>query len=611
MKQYKNTFCAAACCIAIALPTCAAAEETPEIVVSANLTPSTLEETGSSVSLITREQIEATRRTSVIEMLRSLPGVDVTQSGGRGRVSGVYIRGADTDQTLVLIDGVKANDANVGGYDFADLNTANIERIEVVRGPQSVLYGSDAIGGVINIITRKAAEGPSAAVSAGAGNHSTYEYRAHAGYGNELFDTANSITYFDTDGVSAASERNGNTERDEYENITASTRTGLNFLGDGRADATFRFIKGDTELDDFEFGVGPVDALNYTQKREVLTGSLTASKSLGEYIVPRVELGIYDEDLEGRDPDSEFNNFDIKQTTTSATAAVDIEPIEENTITLGYTNEHRKGENIGNFNKSRQVNSFFLEDQLRWTPWATFTGGVRYDDDSDFGSETTYRATMSVRPPDTGMRMHGSVGSGFKAPSFNELYFPNFGNPDLDPETSLGWDVGLGVTLFEDITADVTYFRSEIDDLITFDSITFLAENIDSASIHGVEFTLNAKLCEQLSGSAQYTYTDAENDETGTQLARRPKHRGSLDLFFEPVENLTGSITLLVVRDRIDSDGSDMDDYTRVDASLQYTLLEKVTPFLRVENLFDEDYEEINGYSTPGFEIFGGVEVAL
>lgn len=611
MKTSLAVRAAAFSCAALVICSAAAAEETTPIVVTANLSETALDEVGSSLSQIDENEIQIKRKASVLELLRSVPGVSVTQSGGRGRVSAVFIRGAESDHTLVLIDGVRANDANVGGYDFADLNTLNIERIEIVRGPQSVLYGSDAIGGVINIITKKADEGTHASASASLGSHTTQEYRASGSFSDEDFDTSTSVAYYDTEGVSAASERAGNTERDAYDNFTASTRTGMNFLSDGRADLTVRYIKGETELDGFEFGVGPVDAANYTQRRDTLTGSLSASKPVGKWLTPRVELGIFDEDLQGRDPDSDFNNFDIKQRTGSATAAVDIDPIEANTLTVGYTFEHRKGENFGVFDETRRVNSFFIEDQLRWEEIVTLTAGLRYDDDSDFGSETTYRATASVRPPETGLRFHGSIGTGFKAPTFNELYFPDFGNPELEAETSFGWDAGVSASLFDKLDADVTFFRTDIDDLITFDSTTFLAENIASASIHGIEASLSAEICEGLRSSAQYTWTDSENDETGAQLARRPKHSGSVDLFFEPIENLRGSISFLMVRDRIDSDGTDMDNYERVDASVEYTLLEYVTPFVRVENMFDEDYEEINGFTTPGFEIFGGVEVVL
>lgn len=587
------------------------AAETPPIVVSASSVPTSVTDVGSSVSVIDREEIELKGEQNVLELLRSVPGLSVVRSGGLGKVSSVFIRGAEADHTLVLIDGVRANDINVGGFDFADLNTANIERIEVVRGPQSVLYGSDAIGGVINIITREAEDGPHGEVSAAGGTHSTQQYRARAAWGGGSFSTSNALSYLDSEGVSAASESAGNSEDDGYENFTASSRIGGKLGEDGQADLTARFISAESEIDGFEFGVGPVDDLNYTQKRRAFAGGFSAAKPVTDWLLPRLEIGVYDEDLKGRDPDTEFNNFDVSQTTTSATAAADVSAFEQDTVSLGYTYERREGENTGNFDEQRDVHAIFLQNQLHWPAWALLTAGVRYEDDSDFGDETTLRATASLRPPETPFRVHSSIGTGYKAPSFNELYFPNFGNPDLDAETSVGFDFGLEYSASENLTIDAVYFHNKIDDLITFDSATFLAQNIEQATIQGLELTVDSEVSEQIRVVGQYTLTDSENEQTGAQLARRPKHSGSLDIFFSPDDKLRGSLTLIVIRDRVDSDGAKMDNYERVDASIKYSLLENIVPFVQVENLFDEDYEEITGFTTPGFEILAGVELAL
>ncbi len=586
----------------------AAVEE--ELIITATRFEASVDTIGSSVSLIGLEEIEARKKTSVLELLRTVPGLEITQSGGPGTTATAFLRGAGSEQTLVLIDDIRANSVTAGPADLSNIRADNIERIEIVRGPQSTLYGSEAMGGIINILTRQGAGKAQRAMSLEAGNDDFFSGRLSAGGGNPLVDYDSAVSYQSTSGVSAASERAGNSEADGFNNLTASGRLGFDFLESGRADLTLRYTDSESELDGFVFGVGPSDDLNYLSTRESLFATLKLSKPVTDWWTQTLILGVADDDLTGTDPDTPLNNFKVESRTAEITLLADLEPFANDLLSLGYTAERRAGANPGSFDQTVDLSSFFLQNQWSWNSPLYFTVGARNDDHSQFGNQTTYRGNLALIASGGRTRVHASYGTGFRAPSLNELYFPFFGNIDLTPETSRGFDLGFEKTLREGrVTLDVTYFYNTFDDLIAFDSATFLANNIAAAKTSGLETTLRVDSGRYVDLSVSYTYLDTENKATGDALPRRPEHRGVISLTFRPTEPLSGVLSLVAVRDRIESDGSPMDDYERLDLSLSYHLNERWTPYLRVENLLDEYYEEVNGFTSPGFAAVAGVNL--
>ena len=582
------------------------------IVITANRYPTTIDQVGSSISLIDQEKIEKKNQATVLEVLRTTPGLEVVQVGGVGRTASIFIRGADSDHTLVLIDGVRVNDNTTGQFDFANLKAENIERIEILRGPQSVLYGSEAIGGLINIITKTGAQGLHASSSAEGGSHGTQHYKGNLSWASKQVHTSTTLSYLRTDGISAAAANRGNTEKDAHDNFSVSNRSGLGFLDNGKADLSLRYSSATTEVDGFSFGIGAVDDPNFEQDTNSLSASFTLSKNLTDSIIPNIELGFTDIDLKGSDPDTDFNNFDIDDQTQSFTSKVDFLMPWDGVISLGYSFEYRASENKDNFDEKRDINSFFVLKQYSWNDKLFLTGGVRSDKDSDFGEEVTYRITSAYLLKETGTRLHASYGTGFKSPSFNELFFPNFGNPNLDAETSWAYDIGVEQTLANGkAVADISFFLNSIDNLISFDSTTFLAENIEEAEIKGVESTLSLALADWLDSSLAYTYTDSENKTVGGILARRPRHRGALELFAAPIENLETSLSFVLVNSRRESDRSKMDNYEIVNIAASYAASKHIKPFLRIDNVFDESYEEVNGFGTAGFSVYAGIEGGL
>ncbi len=581
-----------------------------EIVVTANRLEAERGEVGSSVTVISAEEIELKRKTSVAELLRTVPGVEVVRGGGPGQITSVFVRGGSPSQSLVLLDGARLNAPTTGAFDLANLAADSVERIEIVRGPQSTIYGSEAVAGIISIFSKTGREGLHVSALAEAGELGSSRFRFGVDGGSESFDYAVVVSREDTGGVSSASERAGNTEDDGYQNLSAATRLGWHFSADARVDLNLRYFDAEVANDGFDFVLGPVDDANRLQTREGLTGSLRLETPLGAMWNQSFLLAVNDEQLAGVDPDDAFSNFAIDSRSLELTSQSDVSLGASDVLTFGLGWEQRDGGSAGSFEERVEVLSAFVQNAWSWRDRLFLTAGVRRDDHSQFGGETTFRlsSTWSFA---SRARLHGSYGTGFKAPTIHDLFFPFFSNPDLDAETSKGFDLGIERTWAEDRWSfDVTWFDTDFEDLIAFSFVTFRPENIARASSSGFEVTLGYRPGPSWHLQASHTYNDTEDLASGLQLARRPKNRGTLELFFRPLPRLTGSVSLIVVSGRIDSDGSELDDYRRLDLSAGYRLKGgHVEPYLRVENLFDEEYEEISGFTTPGALAVVGVSM--
>ncbi len=577
-----------------------------EIVVTANRLPSLAETVGSSVTVIDQEEIERRHETSVIDLLRTVPGLEVSRTGGPGAVASVFIRGANSNHTLVLIDGVRALNTS-GGFDFSGLDADNVERIEVLRGPQSTLYGSEAIGGVVSITTRRGRPGFHANLDVRGGSLDTREGRLTLDGGSERFDYSLSFSDRRTDGVSAASELRGNTEEDPFSDQTVSGRFSVGLPASGRLDLVARHVDTEASLDGFTFGVGPTDDLNFTQKRRVSVASLRLFQPVASKMNLRVNASASRDESRLRDPDTDFNNADFESRVGEVSAQTDFALTPSDTLVVGVSRERREGETVSAaYDESLDVDSAWIENDWSWRERLYVTAGVRHDRYSQAGEETTYRVTGSYLV--SSWKLLGSVGTGFRGPSFDELFFPFAGNPDLEPESSRGWDAGVERSFLDGkVTAGVTWFENRFRDLIAFDFTTFTFANVRQAESRGAEASLRVRPRKEFGGELAYTYNDTEDLDTGLQLARRPKQRLSLTGTFEPMERFQGSASLVAVQDRIDSDGTEMDDYERLDLSFEYQLRPWLAPYLQLENVLDDEYEEVNGYTAPGFVGFLGV----
>ena len=469
-----------------------------EIVITATRTETPLDEVGSSVTVITREEIEQRKTDFVSDILRSVPAVDVVRSGGPGGQTSVFIRGAASEQTLVLLDGVRMNDPSQprNSFDFANMTTDNVERIEILRGPQSTLYGSDAMGGVINIITRRGTGKPAGFVSAEGGSFYTAREKGAVSGGTSLLNYSLALSRMDTSGISSAGEQYGNRETDGYHATSVSTRLGVTPTRNFDFDCIVRYQSSKFDLDN---GGGPgQDDPNYIVRSDQVfvrgEGHLSLFDDLWEQ-----KLGIsftnldrnYRNDTDASHPSdlerSAFHSdslaFDWQNTLhlhKTNTLILGVETREEKAHS-DYYSESSYGPYRSVFpGESERITRYYFQDRISlWDSWFT-TLGVRLDDHSRFGTEATYRFTSSYLVKQTGTRFKGSYGTAFKAPSLYQLYEPTYGNQSLLPEKSTGWDLGVEQALLDGrMELGATWLSNDFDDLIDFDCSTSKFRIID------------------------------------------------------------------------------------------------------------------------------------
>ena len=574
-----------------------------EIVVSANRYEVPASEVGSSVTVIEADEIERRNPVAVLDLLRTVPGTEVTHAGGPGKIATVRVRGGSGAQALVLVDGVRVNSVTGGTVDFANLLATNIERIEVLRGPQAT-YGSEAMTGVISITTGRGMERWRLGGTGEAGTHDHRRFDLGFLRATDRWDYSVSATDLSTDGVSHRAVEGGAVEDDPYENRTWSSRLGAAFAGDGRIDLRVRSYRGDTAVDGFG-----LEDLNAMAAQDEDTVSLTVEKDLGSFWRQTVRVGRTDAALLGTDPDTIWNNYEIRSGIRQIDLQSDVRLGADNVLNLGLGTENRRGASVGTFDEEADLDSWFVQDQWAIRDNVHVTAALRGDEHSTFGSETSHRVTVSGGWSDGRGRVHGSYGTASRAPNFNELYFPFSGDPNLLPETTEGFDIGVQQRLGDSgVMLDVTWFDIDFDQLIEFDLTSFTFGNVARASSSGAEFTLRYRPDISTSLEFSHTWNRIEDEATGDPLARRPKNRTTAVAQLQPTERFTAAVMAAFVSDRIDADGTVMDDYTKVDLHLSYSLA-WLRPFVRIENLLDEDYFEVPGFVTPGRTIVAGLRL--
>ena len=606
----------------------------PEVVVSASRVPVATQEVGSAVTVITAEELEQRQVRIVSDVLRDVPGVAVSRTGPVGALTQVRIRGAEGNQTLVVIDGIEVNNpAAFSEFDFANLLNADLERVEVLRGPQSALYGSDAIGGVVNVVSKRPEGGFSFLGRGEGGSFSTGNGLIDAGYGDDDFYAAATIDHFTTGGVSVADERNGNTEEDGYENTTMRAKGGVTLFNDMlELDAVGIRVDSSRDGDPSALVVGAIDGdggSDTLQYYGLASAKLKLFDGAWEHIARASLVNVDTDFLDGAGNQTfstkgERDKFDYQTNLFFSTPEV---ADAEHTLTFAAERE-REDQRTGGANlNSVEIVNYGYVGEYRVGLWDRLflSGSLRYDDNDDlFDNETTYRATAAYLHRETGTRLHGSVGRGVKNPTLFELFgfTPNFtGNPNLEPEKSFGWDAGIEQSFWDDrVLVDVTYFNNEIEDLIAGNGNT--AINLEGKNeIQGVEVTAAAEPLQGLRLNIAYTFTDAE-DANGDELVRRPKHVASFnanyafDVYNRPA-NLNFGVRFSGKQDDTVFLGfgpgqtrtETLDSFTLVNIGASYEIFDGVSLFARGENLLDDNYQEVFGFGTPGIAGYAGVRV--
>ena len=609
----------------------------PNLTVTANLTPTQLNETGSAVSIITAKQIEQQKVIYVSDILRNVPGLSVSRGGSFGSFTQVRMRGAEGNQTLVRIDGMEVNDPSRGSeFDFGNLLAVDIERIEILRGPQSALYGSDAIGGVINIISKKGKKGLRPTLLAQGGSFDSYRIGGGLSGGiGERFDFNGGASYFSTQGVSSADARNGNGERDGNRNLTAFANANFRPLDNLEFGLTGRLIQSDLDLDGFIGGPGAIDANDKTRSDQYF-GRIYARYTLfqdidwidWEHIASAAYTENKRDDFTSGNLFSEFDggkNQYYYQTNLS----IDTPDFSDSHHTLTFKLEHEQDKvnassAFTSVDRRVSTTSEIGEYQLSLFDRLSLSGGIRHDDNINlYPDQTTYRTTISYLLKETGSRLHATWGTGVKNPTLFELFgfTSNFtGNPNLVPEKSNGWDAGITQTFFDDrVSLDVTYFHNIFRDLIVGAGQTAINLN-GKTRAEGVEVGLTAKIIEGLDFQGMYTWTSTK-DANGVQLVRRPKNLASANLNYGfELFGKNGNLNVGVIYNGKQTDFAfdaffnrstvTLDDYTLLNIALSYRVFEELEVFGRVYNALDEKYQEVYSFGTPGVTAYGGFRLS-
>ena len=604
-----------------------------EIVVTANREARPVDTVGQAVTVLDTATIETRQAVIVSDLLRQTPGVTVTRNGGPGTTTSVNIRGGDSDQTVALIDGVKLNDPSSpgGGFNFGNLLIGNIARIEVLRGAQSVLWGSQAIGGVVNLITRQPTE--QLAINARAEGGSFGTGQAFANVSGKAGPVSASIGggYFTTDGISAYAPGR---EKDGYRNYGANGSVGVALADNVSVDVRGFYSNGRTEIDGFpapSFSFGDTREVGNVEQWTGYTG-LNAALFDGRF---RNRLGYAhtSSNRTNNDPDSApaetfrgrgrndridyQGSFDVAQA-VFATFGVEREVSRFTTASYGGPATTGRARLLG------------VYGQLAVTPIEnlTLTGGVRHDDHNVFGGATVFSGSGVWSPNGGNTTLRASYSEGFKAPTLYQLQ-SEYGNAQLTPERSHGWDAGITQRGLDGaVEASATWFDRTSKDLIAFLSCPANGtgicagrpggtyDNIQRAEAKGLEFALRLRPVEAFTVAAAYTWLDAQNRSAGTanfgrKLQRRPADSMTVNADYRWAFGLSTGATVTMIGDSFDnaSNTRRLDGYVLTDLRAAFPVTERVEVYGRVENLFDERYQTIFQYGTPGRAAYGGVRV--
>jgi vitamin B12 transporter len=626
----------------------------PDLVITATRSPLAISRAGSAITVIDSKEIQAFGASSVANVLRGVPGLDVTESGGLGTLSNVSLRGSKPDQTLVMLDGIRIGDpSSIGGeIDLGSISLTDIERIEVLRGPQSALYGSDAMGGVINIITRKGTRASRAIISTEAGSYGTLSTQGAVSGATDRLSYAFSFNALHSDGFSRYGTRISRItsalaaplERDATDKFGFSARVGYRLSDQVEIEASLAHYWLALQLDNpgaydpamrdnsFDIGRSRVTEGHVRTKVSAFDGLLSNTMTLFATRTERfnrVGAGCYDP-ATFNSPDC---NLYYSGTRVGAEYQGDLKIGTRGTFTFGLRTERESADTaeewLGAFattktnliNKSQMTNSVFALQQLRLTDrWDVSIGGRV---DAVVGSEAfpTWRATTAYNIFESGTKLRASVGTGAKAPSLYQR-FSQYGDPNLGAESNLGVDAGIDQLFFEDrlkVSATVfdTHYRNLIDFSFSANNGLGAYFNVGHARIRGLEVSADAQLAPDVwRARATYTYMQAVDTDLDLSLLRRPRHKGSLGLVYTGIPKWEIEGRLIVVGTRPDSINDypysrvQLGAYGRFDARAEYKIDKTFSVFARAENLTNTHYEEIRDYATAGRSFFGGVKAS-
>jgi vitamin B12 transporter len=583
------------------------AVELPEIVVTATRTPLSISQVPAASTIVTREDIERQQAKSLPQILKTVAGVDITESGGAGKATSVFLRGTESDHVLFLVNGIRIGSATAGLTSLELLPVAQIDRIEVIRGPRGSQWGSEAIGGVIHIFTRTGSGDPGMYADAGAGTFGTYAINGGGGGTIDRTEYRLDGSYFRTRGFDARQPVPGpfgldQPDDDGYDNASIHARIGHRFENGVEVDGFVWRASGTTEFDgSFQ------DETDFLQ--QVIGGSAVFVPI--EHWKLTLRGGENRDDSDNFAPDGTFaSRFDTKRQELSMQN--DFSVAKNQLFTLGADLRKEKVAGSADFTETSRDNAGVFAQFLAEVGSHQLLASLRYDDNEAYGTDSNGGLGWNYRWPD-GMRVYASYGTAFKAPSFNELFFPAFGNPDLSPETSDSFELGVeGRQHWGEW--GVHAYRTDIDDLIVTvsDPVTgaFFPNNVDQARIEGVE----AELATDFAGwqvIAVASLLNPKNRTTGKRLRRRVKKSLSLEISRGLGRWMAGA-RLLAQGDRFEDAQNTirLAGYGIVGLIGQYRFSRQLSVRAKIGNLFDKQYETADTFNSPGRNIFVSLHYA-
>ncbi len=576
------------------------AQEQNAVIVTATRTAETVDESLAAVSIITRADIEQSQATDVIDLLRLQSGIDVARNGGPGASASLFMRGTNSNQTLVLIDGVRASSTTTGSFAWQHMNTSDIERIEIVRGPRAAEYGSDAIGGVIQIFTRN---NKTTHLRIMGGSYKTGLIEAGIGGGEQIKYSLNA-TARSSQGFSRTSEKSSsyNADKDGYRNQSFSGNIRFPLTDKTSLKISGWYSKSNVEYDAYGGVYGVSDNSNSTLDLR-LKNQTTAIWS------QTLSAGLATDD--SKNTSSSISR--IKSERVMADWQNDLILNQNTLLSLGLSSYTDRGNNIslsGNssrFDESITNNAAFAILQSSVSN-NDFSLSARVDDHERFGKNNTGQIAWAYNPSKE-LRLLASYGTAFRAPTINELYYPNYGNPNLNPEKSSTAELGLRYQLTRQQQLRINAYQTRITDMIQSVAValyTYEATNIGKAKIDGleIEHDLRQGAWTLLS---RFTLQKAIDDSDSSDLLRRPRQKLSMQLRRQLNKNGSIGVEWIYASERKDYANVNLDAYSLVNLSGRYQLRRGTWLEARLENLLDADYQLVNNYNTPGRSIYVGI----
>lgn len=594
-------------------------EDIEEIIVTATRTETPVSQLPDSVTIISNEQIEQQKATTVFEALRSVPGLNIRKSGSIGRQTEMTIRGSSSSQVLVMIDGVQVNSPTQGFFDFANLTTDNVERIEVVRGPQSTLYGSDAMAGLINIVTKKGKGRPKLGIRS--------EFGTPERMYNEAINSSGSIDKFHYSVDVARIDSDGRGADDDYDKTNISSGFGYEINEKTDVHATMRFNDSMVNIDDGAFRQDP----NRFSQNEDFNMNAVYNQSLADWWSHKLKFSFAGTDLTSIDrpnpgtAETISSRFRLDTQIYTGDWQHTIKYRDIDTVVFGFEFENQSADNR-TFDRVLINRGWYFQNQLKLWDRVFFNAGVRIDDSSTFGKDVNPKFSIAYHLKETDTKFKINYGKGFRGPTLNQLFFPNFGDPTLKPEESESYDLGLEQYLLEDkVSFGVTYFNNRFSNLIQAvdtGGFVFRAQNVGFVRTEGIEAEAVIKPFKGLTVRGTFTKTNTR-DGAKKELIRQPRKHGSVNINYRFLDKFNINVDDTITgNSREGTNGGGITPPGRptirtntgvhkLDATFTYDFSKHLQFYTMAENLLDIQYDEILGFRSAGAGFFFGIKLSM